>query len=72
MLIVLENQNTNNEEPALVSIDYTIGDDTQDLRQGHPIESIVDKDQVKYFKFVNSDSSVSGVKIHVTAIRGTV
>lgn len=72
VLIVLENIKTDGEEPALVSIDYTIGDDTYDLRQGHPIQSIIDKDQLKYFKFVNSDSSVGGVKIHVTSIRGTV
>ena len=73
VLIVLENQKTTDgEEPALVSIDYNIGDDTYDLRQGHPIQSIIDKDQIKYFKFVNSDSSVAGVKIHVTSIRGTV
>ena len=49
-----------------------MGDGAQDLRQGHPIETIIDREQVKYFKFLNSDSSVKSIKIHVTPIRGQI
>ena len=71
MIVIFENNNSD-QTPSLISVDYSIGDEIQDLRQAHPIETMIDKNQVKYFKFVNSDSSVRAAKIHISPIRGKI
>ena len=69
IMIVIKNDN---KTPSLVAVDYNIGDEMQILRAGHPIESMIDTNEMKYFKFVNSDPKVQAVKIYVSSIRGDV
>lgn len=67
ILVVLTNQEKNS---SFTATEFSVGNRPEFLRESKPIESHVLKNELKIYKFVNTDPNIAKIKLHINKISG--
>ena len=67
-MIVLTN--TDKDTSSFAALEYNIGNRPEFLRENKPIESHILKDEIKIYKYMNTDPNVDKIRIHINKING--
>lgn len=67
ILVVLTNQEKNT---SFTATEFSVGNRPEFLRESKPIESHVLKNELKIYKFVNTDPNIEKIRLHINKISG--